>query len=50
MQHLRNVWINGVAKAVSKFMNGFFEDSLDNISHFLRVSLDLKIFIRDFQK
>ena len=38
MQHLRNVWINGVAKAVSKFMNGFLEDSLDNISPFLHVS------------
>ena len=41
MQHLQNMWINGVAKAVSKFMNGFLEDSLDNISPFLRVSPEL---------
>ena len=38
MQHLRNLWINGVAKSVSKFMNGFLEDILDNISPFLHVS------------
>ena len=29
MQNLRNLWINGVAKAVSKFMNRFLEDSID---------------------
>ena len=50
MQHLRNMWINGVAKAVSKFMNGFLEDSLDNLSPFLCVSPDLENFIRDFHK
>ena len=50
MKHLQNVWINGVAKAVSKFMNGFLEDSLDNISPFLRVSLYLANSIRDFHK
>ena len=48
MQHLHNVWINGVAKAVSKFMNGFLEDSLDNISPFLCVSPDLENVIRAF--
>ena len=50
MQHLRNLWINGVAKAVSKFMNRFLEDSIDNISPFLCVSLYLKNVIRDFRK
>ena len=50
MQHLRNVWINGVDKAVSKFTNGFLEDSIDNISPFLRVSPDLENFIRAFHK
>ena len=38
MQHIWNVWNNGVAKAVSKFINGVLEDSLDNISLFLCVS------------
>ena len=50
MQHLLNVWINGVAKSVSKSMNGFLEDSLDNISPFLRVSPYLANVIRDFHK
>ena len=50
MQHLRNVWINGVAKAVSKFMSGFLEGSLNNISPFLRVSPDLANVIRAFHK
>ena len=50
MQNLRNVWINGVAKYVSKFMNGLIEDSLDNISPFLRVSQNLENVIYDFHK
>ena len=49
-QHLRNVWINGVAKSVLKFINGSHEDSIDNISPFLRVSTDLENFIHAFQK
>ena len=48
MQNLRNVCINGVAKAMSKFMNGFLEDILDNISPFLHVSPDLANFIHAF--
>ena len=50
MQHLRNLWINGVAKAVLKFVNGFIEDSLDNISPFLCVSPDLVSVIHAFHK
>ena len=50
IQHWRNVWINVVAKAVSKFMNGLLEESLDNISPFLCVSPDLENFIHAFQK
>ena len=50
MQHLRNVWVNGVAKAVTKFMNGFLEEITDNISPFLRVSPDLEKVIRAFHK
>ena len=50
MQHLWNVWIYGVAKAVSKLMNVFLEDSIDNISPFLCVYPDLSNTIRDFGK
>ena len=50
MQHLRNVWINGVAKSVNKFMSDYLEDSLEEISSFLRVSPDLAHVIRAFHK
>jgi len=48
--HLRNVWINGVAKAVSRFMNEYLKDSLDNISSFLRILPDLAHIIRAYHK
>ena len=48
--HLRNVRINGVAKAVSRFMNEYLKDSLDNISSFLRISSDLAHIIRAYHK
>ena len=50
MQHLRNVWINGVAKSVDKFMSDYLEESLEEISSFLRVSPDLAHVIRAFHK
>ena len=50
MQHLRNVWINGVDKAVKKYMTEFISKSLDDISSFLRVSPDLAQVIRAFHK
>ena len=50
MQHLRNVWINGVAKAVDKFMTEYLEESLEEISSFLRVSPNLAQVIRAFHK
>ena len=50
MKYLRNVWILFMYKAMSKFMNRFVEDSLYNISPFLRVSPDLANFIRAFHK
>ena len=50
MQHLRNVWINGVAKAVNKYMTEFLNESLDDISSFLRVSPDMAQVIRVFHK
>ena len=49
-QHLRNIWINGAAKAVTKFLNEFLDDSLENISSFLRVSPDLANVICAFHK
>ena len=48
--HLRNVWINGVAKAVSGFMKEYLSDSLDDISSFLRISPDLAHIIRAYHK
>ena len=39
MQHVRNVWINGVAKAVNKYMTEFLNKSLDDISSYLCVPL-----------
>ena len=50
MQHLRNVWINGVAKAADKYMSEFLEENLGVISSFLQVSPDLAHVIRTFQK
>ena len=50
MQHLRNVWINGVAKAVNKYLTEFLQESLEEISSFLRVSPDLAHVIRAFHK
>jgi len=47
---LRNVWINGIAKAVSGFMKEYLSDSLDNISSFLRISPDLAHIIRAYYK
>ena len=48
--HLRNVWINGIAKAVSEFMKEYLSDSLDEISSFLRISPDLAHIIRAYHK
>ena len=50
MQHLGNVWINGVAKAVNKYLTEFLQESLEEISSFLRVSPDLAHVIRAFHK
>ena len=50
MQHLRNMWINGVVIAVNKYMTDFLGESLDNISSFLRVSPDLAHIICAFNK
>ena len=50
MQHIRNVWINEVAKAVNKYMTKFLNESLDEISSFLRLSPDLAHVIRAFHK
>ena len=50
MQHLRNVWINGAANAVSKFLKEYLEDSLEEISSYLRISPDLAQIIRAYHK
>ena len=38
VQHVRCVYFNGAAKAVSEFLTTYLEDSLDKISRFLCVS------------
>ena len=48
--HLRNVWINGMSKSVSKFLNEYLEDSLGEISSILRVNPDLSSVIRAYDK
>ena len=50
MNHLRCIWLNGTAKAVSGFMTTHLRDSLDNISSFLRVSPDLAHVILAYHK
>ena len=50
IHHLRNVWINGVAKSVNKYMTEFLNKSLDDISSFLIVSPDLAHIIHAFHK
>ena len=50
MQHLSNVWINGVAIAINKFMSEYLAEHLEEISSFLRVSPDLAHVIRAFHK
>ena len=50
MQHLRNVWINGAAKAVSAYLKEYLEDSLEEISSHLRISPDLAQIIRAYHK
>jgi hypothetical protein len=50
MQHLRCVWINGVSKAINVFMRAFLNDSLEEISSFLRVSPDLMHVIIAYHK
>ena len=50
MQHLKKVWISGVAKAINKYMTEFLNESLDDIYIFLRVSPYLDHVICEFQK
>lgn len=50
MNHLRNVWINGMSKDVSKFLNEYLADSLEEISSILRVNPDLSMVIRAYDK
>ena len=48
--HLRCLWVNGSVKAITAYMSSFLEDSLDEISNFLRVSPDFSDVIRAFHK
>ena len=50
VKHLRGVWFNGAAKAVSTFLTTYLEDSLKEISSFLCVKPDLAQVIRAYHK
>ena len=50
MHHLRNVWFNGVEKALTQHLNDYLRDSLDNIDSSLRVSSSMSALIRAFDK
>ena len=50
MQHLRNVWINGVSKAINNCLTEFLQERLEEISSFMRVSPDLDPVICEFHK
>ena len=50
VQNLRCVWFNGASKAVSTFLTTYLEDSLKEISSFLRVNPYLAQVIRAYHK
>ena len=48
--HLRNVWFNGVEKAITTYLNDYLRDSLDDIDPSLCVSSSMSALIRAFDK
>ena len=50
VQKLLCVWFNGASNAVSVFITTYFEDSLEKISSFFRLSPNLAQVIRDYHK
>eukprot|EP00956_Cyclotella_meneghiniana_P043804 scaffold288481_cov139-Cyclotella_meneghiniana.AAC.1 len=50
MNHLRNVWIGGMEKALSKYLNELLRGSLDEIDPMLRVTASISALIRAIDK
>eukprot|EP00956_Cyclotella_meneghiniana_P033421 scaffold95984_cov36-Cyclotella_meneghiniana.AAC.1 len=50
MNHLRNVWIGGMEKTLSKYLNEMLRSSLDEIDSTLRVTTSISAVIRAIDK
>ena len=50
MNHLRNVWIGGMEKCLSKYLNEMLRSSLDEIDSTLRVTTSISAIIRAIDK
>eukprot|EP00956_Cyclotella_meneghiniana_P032426 scaffold89181_cov36-Cyclotella_meneghiniana.AAC.1 len=50
MNHLRNVWIRGMEKSLSKYLNQMLRSSLDDIDSTLRVTTSISAVIRAIDK
>eukprot|EP00956_Cyclotella_meneghiniana_P030815 scaffold78775_cov36-Cyclotella_meneghiniana.AAC.2 len=50
MNHLRNVWIGGMEKSLSKYLNQKLRSSLDDIDSTLRVTTSISAVIRAIDK
>ena len=50
MNHLRNVWIGGMEKSLSKYLNQMLRDNLDEIDSTLRVTTSISALIRAIDK
>ncbi len=50
MNHLRNVWIGGMEKSLSKYLNQMLQSNLDEIDSTLRVTTSISAVIREIDK
>jgi hypothetical protein len=50
MNHLRNVWIGGMEKSLSKYLNDMMRSNLDDIDSKLRVTTSISAVIRAIDK
>jgi hypothetical protein len=50
MNHLRNVWIGGMEKALAKYLNALLRSSLDEIDPTIRVTTSITAIIRAIDK
>ena len=48
--HLRNIWLGGMTKALSLFLNESLSDDLQHIDHILRVSPKIEMVLRAVDK